>query len=687
MRRAGRRGRLRAAGRVLSWGLAALLLVAALPARAPARGPRARAAAASIRVGSQTLTLCASAPRAYCGRMRVPLDWSAPSGPGIGIVFRWYPASGEGAARGTVLPVEGGPGYGSIGSAEYYAQQYGPLLARWNMLVVDNRGTGESTPVSCPQIQHFTGRTGTSAFQLAAARCAKMLNARWHYPNGHTVHASDLFTSAAAAHDLAAVVGALALPPVDLYGDSYGSFFAQVFAARYPWLVRSVTLDSTYQVQHLDPWYRSAITAMPGDFDAVCARFSACASAAPGSSWEHIAALAGRLRSAPVEGVVPGPSGRREAVSMDVVGLVDLVNDAAADPWIYRELDAAARALTEGGDPAPLLRLYAQRLHEDEAYSGPASSYSGGLYLAVSCLDYPQLFDMTATPAVRAQELAAAQAALGAATFSPFTTAEWIAQNQNTEAYSACLEWPAPRVAEPPVQGSPPLLPSTLPVLVLGGELDTWTPPGDVGKVLAELGGDTRFVALANSTHVVGEGDTECGSLLIRGFVEEPAALASLDASCAARVPPIHAVGAFPAGLAAQPPLSAAAGNAASPAELQLAAAALATAGDAVARHEAIEFGQDHGLRGGAVRAEGSGRALVLEADELVPGVPVSGRVTLSPAPGLDEGLAARATLRVGSGRAGGEVLEASWSTRGRAPATVSGTAGGALLAGQAPAP
>ena len=157
---------------------------------------------------------------------------------------------------------------------------------------------------------------------------------------------------------------------------------------------------------------------------------------------------------------------------------MNLLNDAAGDPQIYRELDASARALLEHGDPAPLLRLYAQRLVEDEAYFGePVHDYSVELYLAVSCLDYPQLFDMGASPATRAAQLATAEAALAPATFGPFSTAEWLAQDQNTEAYTACLDWPAPLTAQPPTSGTPPLLPSTLPVLVLGGELDTWTPP------------------------------------------------------------------------------------------------------------------------------------------------------------------------------------------------------------------
>lgn len=77
-------------------------------------------------------------------------------------------------------------------------------------------------------------------------------------------------------------------------------------------------------------------------------------------------------------------------------------------------------------------------------------------------------------------------------TFSPFGIQDWIAQNQNTEAYTVCQDWPSPAVAQPPTSGGLPLFPASLPVLVLGGELDTWTPPVDAPKVLAEIGGHAR---------------------------------------------------------------------------------------------------------------------------------------------------------------------------------------------------
>lgn len=678
-----------------SGSLAVLSLVAALHGPAPARAD----APATLEVGSLTLARCAGKPLAYCGTLPVPLDYSHPDGPYISVDFRWYPAA-ESAASGanrTVVPVEGGPGYPSIESVVYpslggtggYSAMYGPLLDRWNMLVVDNRGTGTSTPLACPALQRFSGPTGGAAFQQAASKCAGALNRRWRYPDGSRVHASDLFNSTPAAEDMAAVIRALDVGKVDIYGDSYGSFFAQVFATRFPGLVRSVTLDSTYESVGLDPWYRSSIDSMPNAFDAACERSAACAGAAAGPAWDRIAQLAARLRQSPVSGRVPGPSGSPETVTMDVVGLVDLVSDAAEDTKIYQELDASARALLDAGDASPLLRLYAQREHEDEGYFGnPVGHYSVELYVADACLDYPQLFDMSQSQSVRAQELAGAESALAGGTFAPFHTAEWLSQNENTEAFTVCVGWPSPTIAQPPTDGSLPLFPSTLPVLVLGGELDTWTPPADAPKVLAEIGGHSRFVELANATHVVGEGDTECGSHLVQSFVADPQAIDSLDASCASAVPPLHTVGVYASSLAEEQPLSPSAGSSTPVTGLQLAAAAVSTAGDAIARDEAIEARVDHGLQGGSVTSSHEGLRLSLHRDQLVLGVAVSGTVVLTADKNPLNGYTVEATLSAKSAGVPRGSFTAVWTTAGRnARAQVRGFVGPSPLAGTMPAP
>jgi pimeloyl-ACP methyl ester carboxylesterase len=635
----------------------------------------------TLRVGTRTLKRCAVSPAAYCGTLKVPLDWDAATGPDISVCFRWFPATGSGRPVGTVVPVEGGPGYPSILSVapDGYRAMYGPILRQYNMLAVDLRGTGCSTVLNCPKLQDFSGSSGTRAFAAVVGACADELNKRWRAPGGGYVHASDLFTSAPAAEDLAAVIHALELSQVDVYGDSYGSWFGQVFAARYPSLVRSLTLDSTYQVQALDPWYRSTIAIMPSDFDTACALSIACASIG-GTSWPRIEALAARLSSAPVSGKVPGPSGSRETVTMGIVGLVNLVSDSAEDPTIYAELDAAARALLDDDQPAPLLRLYAQRLAIDEAYFNvPVNEYSVELYMAVSCLDYPQLYPLSVSEPARAADLAAAEATLPADTFAPFTTAQWLAMDQNTENYTACLDWPKPTIAEPPVTTSPPFLPASMPVLILGGSLDTWTPPAGVPEVEAELGGDDRFVEFANETHVVGEGDPYgCASSIIQAFVRDPAAISTLDVSCAATIPSVRAVGTYANELSSVVPLAVSSGSG-RVTMLQLAAAAVQTAGDAVSRFESIGVTRDSGLYGGAAKA--SGGRLSLTHDELVPGVKVSGTVTIS-------GTTVTARLRSQAPGLAEADVSGSWPLYGgSATAAVTVSSGGDTASGSMPAP
>src|SRR5580698_9635322 len=94
------------------------------------------------------------------------------------------------------------------------------------------------------------------------------------------------------ARDLAAVIRHLGVGKVDLYGDSYGTYFAQSFLSRYPQLLRSVVLDSAYEARDLDPWYRTTVTTARRAFDTACRLSAACHSQAPGKSWNRITALA-----------------------------------------------------------------------------------------------------------------------------------------------------------------------------------------------------------------------------------------------------------------------------------------------------------------------------------------------------------------------------------------------------------
>jgi len=648
-------------------------------------------------VGGVTLQACRSGFRAHpawCGSVRVPLDYSDPSAPLIDIGFMWFPAS-EPAALPTIVAEEGGPGFPSTGSRSLYVPLFKPLLVHRNLLLVDNRGTGRSTVINCPSLEHFVGIEPNPAFLLAVQQCGDALDHHWRRTDGTWVHASDLFNTANTARDLARVLRALETGPVDLYGDSYGTWFAQTFASRYPSLLHSVTLDASYQVLGLSPWYETTATVARTAFNTVCALSVACSTAAPGPSWARIGALARNLRVAPIVGQTVDTSGHLVTIRVDVQALVDLVNDAGfdasptgADAGVYRELDAAARAWLEHRDSAPLLRLTAQSYGFDNFSFGSTRDYSDGLYFAVACTDYPQLFHMSASPAERKRQFAAAIDGLPADTFAPFTTQEWLSVDAYTEAYTACLDWPAPVHHNPPIVIRPPLIPQRVPVLVLGGTLDSLTPLLDGGTVVArEMGASARLIRVVNTTHVTAEVDPfNCASKLVREFVANPRLLFSLDASCASQIPAVRSVGVFPEHVSSEPAAQPLRGNRADQASLRAATAAVESAGDAIYRTEYLYVAHGTGLRGGTFIAEtssGGSEQLTLAGVKWVSDLAVSGLVRWAPQSG-----AVTATLTmVGAGGATGEI-SVSWNSRlTGALAEVSGVVDGQFIAAVLPAP
>jgi pimeloyl-ACP methyl ester carboxylesterase len=588
---------------------AGLALSGLAPSSAAAlRAPDRAVVAGSLRLGHVTLRRCATLPLTYCGGLAVPLDYSSAASPDIHIGFRLLPASGARRAAGTVLAVEGGPGFATTGSEALFLAMMGPLARTGNLLLVDLRGTGTSTPLNCPGLenyglaQHLFG----PAFNRLVGACGRQLNHTWRYRNGGWVQASDLFNTAYSARDVSAVLRALRLGRVDLYGDSYGSWFAQVLASRYPGELRSVTLDSTYQVLALDPWYTTTVVTARTAFAQACSRSAACEAAAGGrGAWARITALAARLGRSPVTGETVA-AGTRVRLTVTAETLVNLVNNAGFDPVVYRDLDAAGRALLRDHDPAPLLRLAALSIGFDDT-NFPLPEFSDGLYFAVACSDYVQLFSRSAPPAARAVQFAAAARREPRHVFAPFSVTQWTEMDQYTEAFSACLGWPTPTRLVPPITRRPPLVPRRLPVLVLSGTLDSLTPWLHGATLVArQMGPSARVVRIANLTHVTLQNtDDSCPASIYQRFVRDPAGLKRENTSCAQRVAPIHTVGGYPLLLADAVPARALRGNTAGRRALQAASVAVASVGDEVSRWPLLGSTTDLGLRGGQVSFSG----------------------------------------------------------------------------------
>jgi pimeloyl-ACP methyl ester carboxylesterase len=233
------------AAAVLPLAAAVLPLAAAGQAQAgqvPAAGP-ARPATVTvtvkrhpIRVGSVTIPPCASSPLAWCTRINVPYQYVGrdPGAAGtIKLGFQWYPAT-SGRAAGTILAVQGGPGFATTDYAGQYRTLFRPLLGRRNLLLVNLRGTGNSSAFTCRALQDWTQADSIEAYTADTGKCGRQLNhTRRLKGGGGYVQASDLYTTADAARDVALLLRRLQTGRIDLYGDSYGTYFSQVFTARY----------------------------------------------------------------------------------------------------------------------------------------------------------------------------------------------------------------------------------------------------------------------------------------------------------------------------------------------------------------------------------------------------------------------------------------------------------------------
>ncbi len=564
--------------------LAAWLLFAVFssgPVAARPVGEDAVLPAGDLVVGALNLHPCPHAA-AYCGVLQRPLDPSGRVAGELPIAFQFYPhRDAARPAAGTIVAQEGGPGFPTIASRAGYLALFAPLRGDHDMLLVDARGTGASGAIDCRWLQ-------TEKLQTlpAVTACGESLGG-----------AAVLYGTGLAVEDMVAVLDALRIGRIDFYGDSYGTFFGQTFAARYPDRLRSLVLDGAYPVIGETPWYSNAGVVVRRGFDLACQRAPYC-KALGGSYYGRIVALLDRLRRAPVSGNAPDADGRRRPVTADPATLGLALYAGVSGPVIYRDLDAAARALQDNDDPAPLLRLMAENL-ETEA-PGPAQSYSRGLFAAVSCMDYQQIYDMSAPPDLRQRQRNAAIAAEQRSdpeVYPPLSIDEFLTVPLDISVLDLCLGWP---VVHPPYPPGVPIPPGArftdAPTLVLNGELDMLTTAAE-GAITAAQFPHARQIVLANSFHVDAVGDVDdCAQAIVRRFVSD---LDPGEVSCAARINPVRLVPFFPRHAAEAIAADPRPGNSATSRERALASAAVQSAGDVLARWYVNTSGRDTGLHGG----------------------------------------------------------------------------------------
>jgi pimeloyl-ACP methyl ester carboxylesterase len=583
-------------------------------------------------VGALLLERCADVA-AYCGHLDRALD---PAGiiPGrVAVHFEFYPHRNSGPAAGTLVATEGGPGYPATLSRDDYLDLFRPLMSDRDVLLMDNRGTGKSGAIDCHELQ-----TGERWTEQSVAACGNSLGDR-----------AALYGTAYAADDLAAVLDALHVQRIDLYGDSYGTYFAQTFATRHGTLLRSLVLDGAYPLTGPDyAWYPTYAPAMRDKFNIACARSASCA-AIGGSSVDHIQPALQALRAHPFPATGYDEDGIQRQFEANASQLAIVMFGGAPAFTTARETDAAARAFIQG-DPLPLLRLMAETASAVDSRDPTAdpAQWSAGLAAAVMCHDPPQIFDMTLPPAARAADRASALAErhrVAPDTYAPFTIDEYRGMPLDYGFIDECVGWPVPPPGHAASQVGTNAVYPDIPALVISGELDDITTPRDGAAVAHAFRRGTQL-RIANSFHVnaLPRARSACAADIVRRFI---ATLDTGDTSCAAQVPPLRLVPQFPTRSDQLEPVAALPGNTADEAQLKTAMAAVMTAGDVLARVNGNSSGRGRGLRGGSYTLTRGVHTVRLNLDKVqfVEDIAVSGTLRRA----VSRGGMVQANLRVWS--------------------------------------
>lgn len=418
----------------------------------------------------------------------------------------------DGARRGTLVIVAGGPGISGIVAFRLLeATLPARLLAAYDVVVLDPRGTGQSGYRGCPQA------TTAYAIQLDLDVEASVVTSfvdRCIAEAG--VPAAELarYGSEQIVEDIEAIRRDLGVERIVLYGESYGTAMVQRYALAHPDRVAALVIDGpfdpTLPIDEL--WSDSAAgfeDVLDQTFEA-CRRDPACTTdlPEPDVAWDGVLAdLRDAIRTAGYAESDGTPAIWPITDQLARRGMAEALYDGSGRMLVLRSLAAAMR-----DDWVPLARLvYAGRL---DAEAKEATSEF--VYLATWCADRvvdPPELDI-------AGYLAAARAALADRRLGDVVLSG-----------AACHAWP---VAPGPPPGSSLPADAGFPVVILTATADPVTPAPSARRLHERLDAmtDAYLVETTGGQHLTFGRGFACPDAVVVGLLVDGIVPASAVTTC-----------------------------------------------------------------------------------------------------------------------------------------------------------
>ncbi|MDH6111449.1 pimeloyl-ACP methyl ester carboxylesterase [Kitasatospora sp. MAP12-15] len=340
---------------------------------------------------AQQLTWQPCDQRFECATFKVPLDYAHPAGGDLSLSAVRQKASGDGSAQrlGSLLLNPGGPGGSAIEYVESVAGSYDPKVrAAYDLVGLDPRGVGRSSPVSCLSGDRMDAYTAVDSTPDDPAKVAQLVAADKEFAAACEQHSGSLLghvSTVEAARDMDVLRALLGDPKLAYVGKSYGTLLGATYAGLFPSRVGRLVLDGA-----VDPAL-DALTSnrtQAGGFETAWAAFAQdCVKRddCPIGSTEQQAgqqldALFGKLDATALN----GDGARKLTKSQAVTGVIE----AMYAEFLWPQLRAALKS-AQSGDGGPLLKL------SDDYYERASDgSYPNLMFanMAVNCLDEPAPF-------------------------------------------------------------------------------------------------------------------------------------------------------------------------------------------------------------------------------------------------------------------------------------------------------
>ena len=440
-----------------------------------------------------------------CGVVQRPLDPARPAGTTIDVHYVVVPAMARRKLPDPVFVLAGGPGQSAIGIAPATLPLFSRLNNRRDIVYVDQRGTGRSAPLACPDTRHeplAAQADPDHPFEQLMACQAALLK----LPYIHAPADLGLFTTTIAMQDLDAVRRQLGAAHINLVGVSYGTRGALEYLRQFPATVRRSVLDAVAPPDMALP--ASFSTDGQAAWDALlrdCERDPACRQRFPSLRADWATLLKGLPK--PVTAAQP-LSGASEHFQLTRDTVLGAVRGALYSPAVAAALPAAVTEAAAGRYDA-LFGIGALLM------SGKSVQPAMGMHFSVVCAE-----DM---PALTAPDRLAPANPPGA----DFGTEPAALYER------VCARWP--RGAVPGAFYRVP--PSPAPALLFSGGLDPVTPPRHGERMARALGASAQHVVVPNAGH--GVMAIGCARDVVYRFIDatEDRDATAIDASCLKAIP------------------------------------------------------------------------------------------------------------------------------------------------------